>query len=117
MGLAGWPAGTTMLGIAGEWNDIVELSEVYYVIEYDNESQSNNETTQKPLIQMYPNPTNHTLTVIGDEIQNVEIYDVKGRRLGSYKKLNIDISKFPQGIYMVKVKTKSESVTKKIVIK
>jgi len=33
--LAGWPSGTTMLGIAGEWNDISITNSIYFVIEID----------------------------------------------------------------------------------
>ena len=33
--LAGWPSGTTKIGIAGEWNDIRCSNLLYYVIEYD----------------------------------------------------------------------------------
>jgi len=33
IGLAGWPAGTTILGIASEWNDIDGSSLLYFVIE------------------------------------------------------------------------------------
>ncbi len=36
IGLAGWPSGTTILGIPGEWNDINGTNAIYYVIEYDN---------------------------------------------------------------------------------
>jgi hypothetical protein len=35
IGLAGWPNGTTNLGIAGEWNDIISTSSIYYIVEYD----------------------------------------------------------------------------------
>jgi len=34
--LAGWPSGTTKIGIAGEWNDIRCSNKLYFVIEYDN---------------------------------------------------------------------------------
>jgi len=34
--LAGWPSGTTKLGIAGEWNDIIGSHTLFFVIEYDN---------------------------------------------------------------------------------
>ena len=37
MALAGWPAGSGNLGSAGEWNDVVESCEMYYIIEYDNQ--------------------------------------------------------------------------------
>lgn len=36
MGLTGWPAKTSNLGAAGEWNDLICTSQLYYVIEYDN---------------------------------------------------------------------------------
>jgi hypothetical protein len=36
IGLADWPKGSGSLGHAGEWNDINENSQLYFVIEYDN---------------------------------------------------------------------------------
>ena len=33
IGLTGWPTGTTLLGIAGEWNDISITNLMYFVIE------------------------------------------------------------------------------------
>ena len=36
--LAGWPAGTSLLGEAGEWNDINMANELYFVIDEKNNS-------------------------------------------------------------------------------
>ncbi|MDR1202092.1 MAG: C-type lectin domain-containing protein [Tannerellaceae bacterium] len=36
IGLASWPSGNTSpYGIAGEWNDIADTNQLYYVIEFD----------------------------------------------------------------------------------
>ena len=34
--LCGWPAKTSNLGIAGEWNDLLCASKLYYIIEYND---------------------------------------------------------------------------------
>jgi hypothetical protein len=37
IGLASWPSGSSSpLGIAGEWNDIAETNEIYYLVEFDS---------------------------------------------------------------------------------
>ena len=35
LALSGWPSKTTNIGIAGEWNDLMGSTLLYYVIEYD----------------------------------------------------------------------------------
>ncbi|MEZ5073019.1 MAG: hypothetical protein R2751_19250 [Bacteroidales bacterium] len=59
LGLAGWPAGTTALGIAGEWNDLALNSAIYYIIEYTTASAPGTEprtTDGIDPIRIYPNP-------------------------------------------------------------
>ncbi len=36
IGLTGWLSGKTMLGVAGEWNDIIGSSSLYFVIEFNS---------------------------------------------------------------------------------
>lgn len=38
IGLTSWPDGSSSpLGIAGEWNDIAETNQLYYIVEFDSE--------------------------------------------------------------------------------
>jgi len=74
-------------------------------------------------ITIYPNPTTGELIIENGElkIENVEIYDVYGRKLSSNHHIitlshhKIDISHLQSGVYFVKVITDAGEVTKKIV--
>jgi len=117
MALSGWPAGTTMLGIASEWNDIIGSSAIYYVIEYANTTSVNNQIDHENSIIIYPNPSNGLLTVKGNGIQKIEIYDITGRLINTTasneNKQIVNLSDNSKGIYFVKVTTtKGVEVTK-----
>jgi len=69
---------------------------------------------------IYPNPTNGIL-LISDAIEEIEIMDVSGKIL-MQRKVNekdervIDISSFSNGLYLMKAKTKDESIFQKIIL-
>lgn len=63
--------------------------------------------TMEKTFEIYPNPADDHITIIGDEIQVVDIYDMMGRRLLSYNIENsasstIDISSLKEGIYLIR---------------
>lgn len=62
IGLTGWPAGTTNLGAAGEWNDIAITNTLYYIIEYEQTSKVK-EFTNDNFINIYPNPSIERITI------------------------------------------------------
>ncbi|MCX7735387.1 MAG: T9SS type A sorting domain-containing protein [Candidatus Kapabacteria bacterium] len=79
--LAGWPASTTFLGVAGQWNDININNVLYFVIEY-NSSVGVDEINNKNNIKIYPNPCNKILNV--DTNRNLsgikyQVYDCTGK--------------------------------------
>jgi hypothetical protein len=72
-------------------------------------------------IIIYPNPTTGNLRIESDElkIENVDIFDVYGRKLLSTLSLKsqyatIDISHLPAGVYIVKIPTESGGIIKKV---
>jgi len=109
MALTGWPAGTTMLGVASEWNDIVGSSAIYYVIEYTNTTSVNNQINLENSVVIYPNPSNGLLTVEGIGMQKIEIYDITGRLINTItsnaNKQIVNLSNNSTGIYFIKVTT------------
>ena len=115
IGLAGWPSGSTALGVAGEWNDIVGFSSLYYVIEYDSLSSGIN-NYETPVFKIYPNPTTGILNVRGYGIESIEIIDFTGRSLKYFGTLTIDLSDHPKGIYFVKIRTIESVITRKIIV-
>ena len=74
-------------------------------------------------IAIYPNPTTGELTINNEQliINNIEIFDIYGRKLShiSYPKSHIsnliDISDLAPGIYFVKIKTEINEIVKKVV--
>ncbi|MDR1180701.1 MAG: T9SS type A sorting domain-containing protein [Bacteroidales bacterium] len=71
---------------------------------------------------LYPNPTTGKLTIDNEQskIENVEIFDVMGKmQKATTNKQNgeitIDISHFPVGVYLVKIKTEVGITTQKII--
>lgn len=74
---------------------------------------------------IYPNPTNgmFSITVNGlQQTQNrIEVYNTNSQKVFSENissnKINIDLSHQPDGIYLVMLKTKDESFSKKIIVR
>ncbi|MFH1160826.1 MAG: T9SS type A sorting domain-containing protein [bacterium] len=115
--LAGWPSGTTLLGIAGEWNDISLSNAIYFVIEIDNTGM--NEQDQTP-VRIYPNPANGQFTVqtngSNQLIREIRMFN----RLGvtvletsdiEATKVILKTNSLPSGCYMVSVLTGTNQVT------
>jgi len=114
--LAGWPSGTTMLGVANEWNDIINTSELYYIIEYD-ETQSIN-YINKINFEIYPNPTSDFITINSENIEKIETirlisitgaktYQMNTNNIGS---IQIDMNYLPAGIYFIALYDKNNKL-------
>lgn len=69
---------------------------------------------------IYPNPAHYSLTLNTDEkeIQEIEVYNVLGKRLLIFKNNNsfhakINVSYLPAGMYLLKVETNEGNITTK----
>jgi hypothetical protein len=67
--------------------------------------------------KMYPNPATTLLTIIGNDIQNIEMYNLVGQKIYSGTDNTINTEDFAPGTYFVKVTTSKGVLTKKAVIK
>ncbi|NQY66610.1 MAG: T9SS type A sorting domain-containing protein, partial [Flavobacteriales bacterium] len=69
---------------------------------------------------IYPNPSNGVVNIPkGTEYDIIEIYNNTGKKLSSYSSLNkrqIDLSKFPFGIYFIKIFSKNGVYAQKIIL-
>lgn len=73
----------------------------------------------------YPNPVNKDLTIenVKQTIEKISIYDALGNTLFTNSKLqeeaniNIDLSSFSKGIYVIEIENKNHSVLRKKIIK
>lgn len=85
------------------------------IVEYQHNRESD--------IYLYPNPTHGTTTVCGYMYgyQNIELYDLQGRKLGNLVENGsqiptLDLSPYPAGTYLVKINfARGISVTRKVV--
>lgn len=70
-------------------------------------------------ISIYPNPTSHEFYIDGKNISNVEIFDLTGKLVKSTQNLTsgINIQDLAKGIYIVKIQSGNNTITKKIIIK
>jgi len=70
-------------------------------------------------INIYPNPANDNFTIVTPQKSKIEILNIQGQLLqtiiASNNQTNIDISSFPYGVYIVKVKTEISVVTEKFI--
>jgi len=69
-------------------------------------------------IKIFPNPVSQTLYIFTKQtLEIITLYDVLGKEVYASKHSNqIDVSRYQQGLYFLKVKTNMGSITKKIII-
>ena len=69
---------------------------------------------------LYPNPTTGSIILEGKGLNRIEIYDIQGRILIEYnvinEKLQINVNKYDNGIYFVKMYSEANQVVKRLVI-
>jgi len=70
-------------------------------------------------IRIYPNPTTGKITVIAEGIVGIEVMDITGKNLQGFQNLEglneLDLSKQPKGIYIIKVITDKQTITRKLI--
>ncbi len=75
------------------------------------------EESEKERINVYPNPSNGTVTIDGLEVIEVQVYNALGQLVKETKDNVIDLSGQATGTYIIKVITTSETITKRIIKK
>jgi len=118
--LAGWPLGTTMLGIGGEWNDINLTNTIYYIIEKNNTEI--NEKDKINEIELYPNPAKDFIQLknINAIDANIQIINIDGKIINEvlFSELSkgiVNVNNLPQGVYFVKVNDGKSPLVSKFV--
>ena len=114
--LSGWPSGTTMLGIAGEWNDIIGSSLLYFVVEKDSGTIGMNAVPELRTIECWPNPARGKL-FFSEECSLVEVYSICGRLLRQYfNTREIPTDDLAPNIYFIRMTAGERVVTRRIVV-
>jgi hypothetical protein len=73
-------------------------------------------------IKMYPNPTSGMIYIESEntEIESIQVFDITGTlvlEVSDLEKQQIDLSGYMQGVYIIKINTKDESFTSRIIKK
>ena len=68
-------------------------------------------------IAVYPNPTEGPINIKTNNLQHVEIYNIRGVLIKASDKNEIDLSQLSRGFYLVKIITTKGSTTRKIILK
>jgi len=71
--------------------------------------------TQDNII-IYPNPTDGVITIEANNIEQIEITDIKGKTIYLGKEDQIDIRKNPPGIYFLKITTVKGFMVQKVIL-
>jgi hypothetical protein len=64
--------------------------------------------------KIYPNPTSGVFTISGENISEVQIRNVFGDLIYAGIAPSVNLSKHPDGIYLVKIMTEKGTITKKV---
>jgi len=125
-----------IMGIVFHVFDYYRFSDIYRdLFNFFNQNEVNNKSIKglmnetslgihnnyaKGDIKIYPNPSKGLFTVQGDDLQFIEIVNINGQIINKSlikdKQFNIDLSKQPKGVYLVKIVTGSGIVTRKIIL-
>lgn len=66
---------------------------------------------------LYPNPTSGKLYIKNKEIQKITLFDLRGKLVKEFEPApEIDISKFPAGIYFIKLISGKKTTVDKIIL-
>lgn len=92
---------------------------------YSQESKSAMGNSQEPTIEglsIYPNPVSNGKLYITSKLaleKVIEIYDVLGKKVFDYTTnvKEINITNLNAGVYIIKIKEKDASTTRKLIIK
>lgn len=96
-------------------NGCVSSKEAGYVL-YDPDVAINNNTLEN--VKIYPNPATDMVTVNGENITKVEVYNTVGQLIVS-KTSNVskvDVSSFDNGIYLFRVYSGEKVTTQRVIV-
>ena len=97
------------------WNEFTN----YWDIDTQERCELGIEDITSSQFVIYPNPTTGELRIENGElrIEEVEIFDIYGKKLLSHNSNLINISHLSAGIYFVKIRTEAGEITRKILKK
>jgi hypothetical protein len=113
--LSGWPSGTTLLGISGEWNDISLSNTIYYIIEYNYLLGVKVQINLKNQLSINTNPTKNILKLSTEnEVKSITIYNMNGSLVYQSNKsfkgeYSVNVESFKPGIYILLINNNGQN--------
>lgn len=69
-------------------------------------------------VVIYPNPTSDYVTILNENVQEINIFDFSGRNVQKSSSKRVNLSNLPKGVYILNVTlTNGKSISKKVVKK
>lgn len=119
LAITDWP-----LGVSGQWNDIDDGNDLYFVIEYDVVLGIIDPKKEEGFI-IYPNPVDNHINLIKssdiDEIKSIIVYNESGLEINikddiaAKEIIRIDLNDVASGLYFISVSTENQKFTQKFV--
>ncbi len=97
------------------------VADYYYQGVYSNDCTEGIDEITLEDIKIFPNPASDYLQIEGNNIQNIQLYDVVGKIIFQNNEINsmystkIMTNKLSNGIYIFKINTNNKLITKKII--
>ncbi|MCD9854337.1 T9SS type A sorting domain-containing protein [Epilithonimonas sp. JDS] len=79
---------------------------------------ANNEVSnEKAKVLVYPNPTVDVVHIDSKNLKSASLYDMNGKKLLESNKTEMNVSKLPKGVYVLRIVTADDQVVSKKIIK
>ena len=87
-------------------------------ISYTITTEQKNILDVKNEICLFPNPTTNLFVIKSvDKIERVQVFDITGKKVLETQKTKIDMKNYTKGIYFVKIRTKNNTSSLKLILK
>ncbi|MBP7810129.1 MAG: T9SS type A sorting domain-containing protein [Bacteroidia bacterium] len=112
-----WPGATTIIGITNQdFSASVQIWRFFRKYKLNMFTTGIAENSFASSFSVYPNPTSDFVTINSDEETTLSLYDITGKKLIlETSQKTISLIGLEQGIYFLKVSSKGQSLTKKII--
>lgn len=115
---------SSLSGISGEKTEANIGSNDYWIMKLNDVTLNINNLESNINFSLLPNPTDNILEISTNQehINQITIYNINGKLINNYKgldsnKVNINVSKFNLGTYLVKIESQNKTITKKFIKK
>lgn len=92
--------------------EVVTLLRQYGNLEPHNCDVTGFETIESKTLRIYPNPADNTVTICGNNLGTVSVYNLMGQKIGEFKaeseQFVIPTNHYPDGIYFIKAGEQSQ---------